>query len=75
VAEASLAGLESLSSTAAQRERHLRDWLGYLAISLGTFIAILDIQIVASSINQIQAGLSASADEIQWANTKAYKNQ
>lgn len=69
MAEASLAGLESLSSTAAQRERHLRDWLGYLAISLGTFIAILDIQIVASSINQIQAGLSASADEIQWVQT------
>ena len=51
------------------RERHRREWLGFLAISMGSFIAILDIQIVASSINQIQAGLSASADEIQWVQT------
>src|SRR5262249_2226524 len=29
----------------------------------------LDIQIVASSIDQIRAGLSASADEIQWVQT------
>ena len=28
--------------------------------------ALLDIQIVASSLMQIQAGLSASADEIIW---------
>lgn len=69
MAEATLAGFEALPSAAAQRERHRRDWIGYLAISLGTFIAILDIQIVASSINQIQAGLSASADEIQWVQT------
>lgn len=53
----------------AIRARHRREWWGYLAISLGSFIAILDIQIVASSINQIQAGLSASADEIQWVQT------
>lgn len=54
---------------AAERLRRRRDWLGFLAISMGSFIAILDIQIVASSINQIQAGLSASADEIQWVQT------
>ncbi len=54
---------------AAERLRRRREWLGFLAISMGSFIAILDIQIVASSINQIQAGLSASADEIQWVQT------
>lgn len=53
----------------AERARRRREWLGFLAISMGSFIAILDIQIVASSINQIQAGLSASADEIQWVQT------
>jgi DHA2 family multidrug resistance protein len=47
----------------------LRVWLGYLAMVLGNFMAVLDIQIVASSINELQAGLSASADEIQWIQT------
>jgi DHA2 family multidrug resistance protein len=33
------------------------------------FMAILDIQIVASSIAQVQAGISASAEEISWVQT------
>ncbi|MBA4286698.1 MAG: MFS transporter [Xanthomonadaceae bacterium] len=44
-------------------------WSGFLAMVFGNFMAILDIQIVASSINQLQAGLLASADEIQWVQT------
>ena len=36
---------------------------------LGMFMAILDIQIVASSINEIQAAMSASAEEIAWIQT------
>ncbi|MGJ0484972.1 MAG: DHA2 family efflux MFS transporter permease subunit [Methylomicrobium sp.] len=35
----------------------------------GIFMAILDIQIVASSLEQIQAGLSATKDEITWVQT------
>ncbi|MGD0960691.1 MAG: DHA2 family efflux MFS transporter permease subunit [Methylomonas sp.] len=35
----------------------------------GIFMAILDIQIVASSLEQIQAGLSATRDEITWVQT------
>ncbi len=53
----------------AARARQLRDWTAFLAITIGSFIAILDIQIVASSLNEIRAGLSASADEIQWVQT------
>ncbi len=48
------------------RRLQRRAWWGYLALVIGNFMAILDIQIVASSINEIQAGLSASTDEIQW---------
>jgi len=44
-------------------------YIGYLAMVLGLFMAILDIQIVSSSISEIQAGLSASADEISWVQT------
>ncbi len=43
--------------------------IGFMAMVVGMFMAILDIQIVASSIAQIQAGVSASADEIAWIQT------
>ena len=35
----------------------------------GMFMALLDIQIVSASLNEIQAGLSASGDEIPWVQT------
>ncbi|MDP3738764.1 MAG: DHA2 family efflux MFS transporter permease subunit [Hyphomonadaceae bacterium] len=43
--------------------------IGFFSMVIGMFMAILDIQIVASSISQIQAGVSASADEIAWIQT------
>jgi DHA2 family multidrug resistance protein len=46
-----------------------RDWVGFMIMVFGMFMAILDIQIVSSSIAEIQAGLSASADEISWVQT------
>lgn len=42
---------------------------GYLIMVIGLFMAILDIQIVASSLGEIQASLSASLDEISWVQT------
>lgn len=36
----------------------------FLCMTVGMFMAILDIQIVSASLNEIQAGLSASPDEI-----------
>jgi DHA2 family multidrug resistance protein len=47
----------------------LRDWLGILAMVFGMFMALMDIQIVTSSLTQIQGGLSASSDEIAWVQT------
>ncbi|HET7798366.1 MAG TPA: DHA2 family efflux MFS transporter permease subunit, partial [Nevskia sp.] len=61
--------LPPLPGSAEARARTRLAWFGYLAMIFGNFMAILDIQIVASSINQLQAGLSASADEIQWVQT------
>lgn len=43
--------------------------LAFLAMVFGMFMAILDIQIVSASLAEIQAGLSASADEISWVQT------
>ncbi len=42
---------------------------GFVALCVGMFMAILDIQIVASSLAEIQAGLSASSSEIAWVQT------
>lgn len=46
-----------------------RTLLAYLAMVLGLFMAVLDIQIVASSLSEIRAGLAASQDEISWVQT------
>jgi DHA2 family multidrug resistance protein len=49
------------------------DWpkifLGFGGMVIGQFMAILDIQIVAASLTQIQAGIGASADQISWVQT------
>ncbi|MCW2307744.1 DHA2 family efflux MFS transporter permease subunit [Rhodobium gokarnense] len=42
---------------------------GFFFMVLGMFMAILDIQIVASSLPEIQAGVSASVDQITWVQT------
>src|SRR5438128_6996922 len=47
----------------------VRDWVGVLAMVVGLFMAIMDVQIVTSSLTQIQGGLSASPDEIAWVQT------
>jgi len=46
-----------------------QQWIGFFAMVFGMFLALLDIQIVASSLEQIQAGLSATRDEITWVQT------
>jgi DHA2 family multidrug resistance protein len=46
-----------------------REWAGFMAMVVGMFMAILDIQIVSASIGEIQAGLSASPDEVAWVQT------
>jgi DHA2 family multidrug resistance protein len=43
--------------------------VAFLAMVFGMFMAILDIQIVSASLAEIQAGLSASSDEISWVQT------
>lgn len=43
--------------------------LAFFAMIVGMFMAILDIQIVASSLSVIAAGLSASSDELSWIQT------
>jgi DHA2 family multidrug resistance protein len=64
--------MATTASTAAAPEQQsvsTEQWLGFFAMVFGIFMAILDIQIVASSLEQIQAGLSATPDEITWVQT------
>ena len=46
-----------------------RRLLAFLIMVFGMFMSILDIQIVSASLNEIQAGLSASSSEVSWVQT------
>jgi DHA2 family multidrug resistance protein len=44
-------------------------WIGFTAMSIGMFMAVLDIQIVASSLPEIQAALTIPLDRLGWVQT------
>jgi len=46
-----------------------RKFLIFGVLAFGQFMALLDIQIVAASLRDLQAGLSAGPDEISWVQT------
>jgi len=46
-----------------------RGILPFAVMCVGMFVALLDIQIVASSLQDIGGGLSAAQDEIGWVQT------
>ena len=54
---------------AAKGSADTRRLITFIAMVFGMFMAILDIQIVSASLAEIQAGLSASADEVAWVQT------
>ena len=43
--------------------------VAFVIMVFGMFMSILDIQIVSASLNEIQAGLSASQSEVAWVQT------
>ena len=46
-----------------------RKFMIFAVMAFGQFMALIDIQIVAASLNDVQAGLSAGPDEISWVQT------
>lgn len=46
-----------------------RKFMIFALMAFGQFMALIDIQIVAASLNDVQAGLSAGPDEISWVQT------
>ena len=65
-ATATISGALQPPAKTGFNKRHLA---AFLFMVFGMFMAILDIQIVSSSLAEIQAGISASADEISWVQT------
>jgi len=55
-----------MTDAAASRQPSL---LPFVVMCAGLFMALLDIQIVASSLQEIGGGLSAAQDEISWVQT------
>jgi MFS transporter, DHA2 family, multidrug resistance protein len=47
----------------------IKNWIGFLAMAVGMFMAILDTQIVASSLPEIQAGLGIALNQLSWVQT------
>ncbi len=47
----------------------LRTWGGFAALCAGMFMAVLDIQIVVTSLSVIDASLKIGADRISWIQT------
>ncbi len=56
-------------SVAAPQASAFRRLLPFVVMCVGMFVALLDIQIVASSLQKIGGGLSAAQDEIGWVQT------
>lgn len=54
---------------APERSVRVKAWVGFTAMSIGMFMAILDIQIVASSLPEIQAGLGIALNQLSWVQT------
>src|SRR3954464_8607220 len=59
-------GAQPSARSPAQERRRM---FAFICMVFGMFMAILDIQIVSASLAEIQAGLSASSDEISWVQT------
>ncbi|WP_237477777.1 DHA2 family efflux MFS transporter permease subunit [Lichenibacterium dinghuense] len=57
------------AAPAAAPATDTRKLITFIAMVFGMFMAILDIQIVSASLAEIQAGLSASSDEVAWVQT------
>src|SRR3978361_1613084 len=58
-----------INATAASERIAPRRLFAFLIMVCGMFMSILDIQIVSASLNDIQAGLSASSSEVSWVQT------
>src|SRR6201993_3639375 len=70
MADATTAPPTMIAAASAPSERIApRRLVAFLIMVFGMFMSILDIQVVAASLTDIQAGLSASSSEVSWVQT------
>src|SRR4051812_49884868 len=50
-------------------QARLATWFGFVLMCVGMFMAILDIQVVATSLPTIQSALAISPDAMSWIQT------
>ncbi len=55
--------------TTNERGPAVRTWVGFIAMCVGMFMAILDIQIVASSLYEIRTALAIPEGSLSWIQT------
>ena len=58
-----------MNGPATEPEDDAATWFGFVLMCLGMFMAILDIQVVATSLPAIQAALAISRDAMSWIQT------
>ena len=68
-ASAAIPNRQSAMPAAKSAPLDRRRTFAFFCMVFGMFMAILDIQIVSASLAEIQAGLSASSEEISWVQT------
>jgi len=54
---------------AGERSAAIGTWVGFAAMALGMFMAILDIQVVVTSLPNIQAALDIPPEQMSWLQT------
>ncbi|WP_425993049.1 DHA2 family efflux MFS transporter permease subunit [Brevundimonas sp. TWP2-3-2] len=59
----------SASLTPAPAQNVIRLWTGFVVMCVGMFMAILDIQVVATSLPTIQAAIGVAPDQMSWVQT------
>ena len=66
-----LAGCETLDAdkTGSTRAAVSRTWIGFSMMCVGMFMAILDVQIVATSLTAMQGALGIPPDQMSWVQT------
>ena len=57
------------AQTGSPQSAELRTWIGYTTMCVGMFMAILDVQVVATSLPTIQGALNIDPDHMSWIQT------
>jgi DHA2 family multidrug resistance protein len=64
-----ITGETGCAASALPDEASVKTWSGFILMCLGMFMAILDIQVVATSLPAIQQALGISRDAMSWVQT------